>query len=375
MHLQIDTDFPGGNIIVDQIEENQITLRKDLRDTAGDWFYWAFRCRFPAPGTYRFHITNGNICGPRGPAVSYDDGMTWSWLGRGSITTDNPLMNEFAYTAGSTESVIFCMGMQYQQAHLDLFLEQHKCPNLTCAELTRSNKGRTVERIHIEKKDGREKKHIFLSARHHCCEMMASYVLEGILDAALADNETGNMFRNRYIIDAVPFADKDGVVDGDQGKNRIPYDHARDYGKAEHLYPEVAAIESIILQNHPFFVLDIHCPWIRSGCNETIYFPGPPDKAAEQSMLAFSEILERLAPAEAPHYKADNVLYGTSWNTDANYSAGLSLGKWICQQGFTPKFGGTLEVAYANAREVTLTPDACRKLGHAIACAILEFDT
>ncbi len=374
MPLQIDTDFPGGNIIVDQIEGDRITLRKDLRDTAGDWFYWAFRCHFPAPGTYRFHITNGNVCGPRGPAVSYDDGITWSWLGRESITTDSPLMNEFAYTASRAESVIFCMGMQYQQVHLDRFLEQHKSPYLTCTELTRSNKGRPVERLHIEKADGREKKYIFLSARHHCCEMMADYVLEGILDAALADDETGNLFRDRYIVDAVPFADKDGVVDGDQGKNRIPYDHARDYGKTEHLYPEVAAIERIILQNHPFFVLDIHCPWIRSGCNETIYFPGLPDKTAEENMLKFSEILERLAPPEAPHYKADNILYGTSWNTDANYSAGLSLGKWVCRQEFMLKFGGTLEVAYANAREVTLTPDACRKLGHAIARAILEFD-
>jgi len=42
---RIDAGFPGGNIIVDGIEGDTVFLRPDLRDTQGDWFYWAFRVR------------------------------------------------------------------------------------------------------------------------------------------------------------------------------------------------------------------------------------------------------------------------------------------------------------------------------------------
>ena len=36
--LQIDAEFPGGNIVVDNIKGNDVYLHQDLRDTAGDWF-------------------------------------------------------------------------------------------------------------------------------------------------------------------------------------------------------------------------------------------------------------------------------------------------------------------------------------------------
>ena len=72
----IDTDFPGGNAVVTAQRGNEIELTKELRDTTTAWFYWSFRARFSAPGTYRFHFLDGAACGPRGPAASRDDGRT-----------------------------------------------------------------------------------------------------------------------------------------------------------------------------------------------------------------------------------------------------------------------------------------------------------
>ena len=43
--LNIDADFPGGNIVLDRIEGDTVLLHQDLRDTEGDWFYWYFRER------------------------------------------------------------------------------------------------------------------------------------------------------------------------------------------------------------------------------------------------------------------------------------------------------------------------------------------
>ena len=43
MAMKIDTDIPGGNVLVLSSDEREALLKKDLRDTEGDWFYWCFR--------------------------------------------------------------------------------------------------------------------------------------------------------------------------------------------------------------------------------------------------------------------------------------------------------------------------------------------
>ena len=63
--IQIDADFPGGNIIVDSIYGDTIFLRQDLRDTEGNWFYWSFRIRGAANRTLNFNFSNGAAEGRR----------------------------------------------------------------------------------------------------------------------------------------------------------------------------------------------------------------------------------------------------------------------------------------------------------------------
>src|SRR5690606_10074741 len=75
----------------------------------------------------------------------------------------------------------------------------------------------------------------------------------------------------------VPFLDKDGVEDGDQGKIRLPHDHNRDY-KDESIYNSIAELRQIIPewgQGKLKIGIDIHCPYLYergSGWNEHIYF-------------------------------------------------------------------------------------------------------
>lgn len=374
MSLKIDISFPGGAVFIENIDGFEVTLAKDLRNTEGDWFYWAFRGTFDAVGTYHFTFSNGTAVGARGPAVSYDNGVSWDWLGIDSFPAGKH--NEFFYTFDGTKGnqVIFSQNLPYNQIHLDRFLARHvSSPYLSQSLLAFTRKGRGVIKLHVEDPAGpADRKHIFLSARHHACESMADYGMEGILEAALGDDELGRELRRKYIIDAVPFVDMDGVVDGDQGKNRRPHDHNRDYGENP-IYPEVAAIQEFLKQSKPFFVLDMHCPWIYSGCNETIYFPGPSDKQYEAEMLKFSALLEEEAPAEAPHRVDQNILFGTSWNVGGNYSQGMTMTRWCQRQGF-PRYSVTIEIAYANALEITLYPDSIRKLGRALCRCILRYD-
>src|SRR5262245_56365163 len=74
--LQVDVDFPGGNFVLDKIDGDIVQLHQDLRDTAGDWFYWYFRVREAGGRTLTFQFTKGNPIGVRGPAVSSDAGKT-----------------------------------------------------------------------------------------------------------------------------------------------------------------------------------------------------------------------------------------------------------------------------------------------------------
>ena len=103
---RIDAAFPGGNIIVDGIEGDTAFLRPDLRDTQGDWFYWAFRVRGAAGRTLTFTFASDRFSA-RGPAVSADGGKTWRWLGRAVVQN-----RTFRHTFGpGDEDVRFSVGM------------------------------------------------------------------------------------------------------------------------------------------------------------------------------------------------------------------------------------------------------------------------
>ena len=89
-------------------------------------------------------------------------------------------------------------------------------------------------------------------------------------------------------------------------------------------------------------------------------------------MLRFSQLLAEEAPPEAPHRPADNILFGTGWNVDANYRQGRSCAAWARAE-LRPTLANSLEIPYANAGEVTLTTDAVRNLGRAVCRAALRF--
>ncbi|NLF86754.1 MAG: hypothetical protein GX571_11685, partial [Lentisphaerae bacterium] len=77
--IGIDCDFPGGNIIAERIEGDTLVLCPDMRDTAGSWFYWAFRLRGAAGRRLAIRFSAHTPVGMRGPALSRDGGLTWQW--------------------------------------------------------------------------------------------------------------------------------------------------------------------------------------------------------------------------------------------------------------------------------------------------------
>jgi hypothetical protein len=373
----IDSDFPGGNIVVEKIAGEEVFLRQDLRDTHGDWFYWAFRVRGAALRRLTFHFTGGDVIGVRGAATSPHGGGDWRWLGDvGVVRSASEVAFSHHFGEGEDET-FFALCPLYTQCDLDRYLAQPRAQVLQRSVLCRSRSGREVELLRYESSSARI--NLLLTARHHACETMASFVLEGVLDAALGSDELGVWLRTNVNIAAVPFMDKDGVEQGDQGKNRMPYDHNRDYGGAlsGSIYPEVAALRKwapAFLESEKFnFSLDLHCPWIRGDGNEQVYFVGVPDPEIWRRVQRFSDILEKGHQGQLPHDKCFNIPFGVGWNVrDIQAPGACSCSKWLSTLPHI-HWASTLETPYANAGGAEVSPQNCRALGRDLMTALQEY--
>ncbi|MFC1606474.1 M14 family zinc carboxypeptidase [Candidatus Latescibacterota bacterium] len=375
-NLAIDADYPGGNILVERIDGDTVFLKQDLRDTEGWWFYWNFRVRGAAGRTLTFNMDSGRnptgalspICS-RGPAVSTDGGETWSWLG---LESENSASFSFTFPDDNQETR-FCLAMPYQEANLHNFLETHTSnPSLSVEELCKTRKNRSVEMIRVGKIEGNTKHRMLLTCRHHSCEMMASYSLEGIIETVLSDSEDGVWFRENVEVLAVPFMDKDGVEDGDQGKNRKPYDHNRDY-EGTSIYPSVAALRELVPEwsgGKLHFAMDMHSPYVGGGVDELggpeqIFFVGGASEKNWENVYEFTTILEETQRGPLKYSTKHNMPWGVGWNTIEGKS---SNGKWTeTLPGIL--VGSSLELPYGNAGGNAVTAESARAFGRDLARA------
>ena len=301
--VTINTAFPGGNAKVLGNQGRSVNLTPDLRG-GRPWFYWCFEATSTRSGRVNFvfpervaGFKNGAI-GFQGPAISTDVGKTWKWMG-----TDDVDGSSFSYHFGkANERVRFAVTIPYVQTNLAAFLEQHASnPHLATSVLTKSRNGRDVELLQIGSPESKVKA-ILVTARHHAAETIASYVLEGFLHEAMSESPFGEAFREKYVLFAVPFVDKDGVEEGDQGKNRKPHDHNRDYGD-QSIYPEVQAIKDLDKAKNFRFALDFHCPTLVMRDHQVMYFVGAKrhPRYNYENVSEFAGWIKKGLPKSAPN--------------------------------------------------------------------------
>jgi hypothetical protein len=374
--IEIDAKYPGGNIVVDGIANDVVRLKTDLRDTAGWWFYWNFRIRGAEGKTLRFQFDREPI-GLQGPAVSNDAGVTWRWLGPKSGDT-----RSFTYPFAPDErEVRFAYTIPYLQADWERFLAAQRGQSLQPAVLCKSRHGRDVECLYFGRSEGsraaakKPAARVVVTCRHHACESSANYVLEGLIGAVLdpATDETRWLAANVAFL-AIPFVDKDGVEEGDQGKNRRPRDHNRDY-VGDSVYPETKAIRERVpawLAAGPAVALDLHCPCIRGDYDTWIYQVGSSIERIASEQQRFVEILARAAQGPLPYRKTSILPFGTAWNTAGNYKAGMSFGRWAAERAEV-RLASSFEIPYAQASGVQVNPDSARAFGRDIAAAIAVY--
>lgn len=373
--VQVDTDFPGGNGLIDRVTANRIEIRPDLRDTIGDWFFWSIRVR-GAQGrrlSVQVRREGGPAIGVRGPAISADGGLRWNWLGAEAVTGD-----EFTLTVpDDVPELLLCFGMSYTAEDLERFLAAHR--GLERGVLTHSRDGRVADLLRLGTPGGGPSRRVLLTARHHACEMMASHVLEGMMGHVLTGEDDGARWLCENVeVVVVPIVDVDGVARGDQGKNRAPHDHARDYGPEGGLYPETRAIRELVADSPGFdAVLDLHCPNVAGPTNQRAYFVGSPGAENWDAVQQLASLLEEeTAGGPLPYHRADDLPFGTAWNRPANYvsrdglETPLTSLDAFCAEEDRVGTHAVLEFPYADAHGAAVDGISARAFGAALSRAL-----
>jgi hypothetical protein len=366
----VDAMIPAGNIVCDRMEGDQVYLHQEQRGSTQWWFYWAFRVCGAEGRTLTFHFTDGEPVGTRGPAVSLDKGLTWQWLNKDFTKKSFT----YAFTAAETE-VWFAFGMVYTEREWKRFLKRfERSPFLEPGQLATTRKGRSVEKLRAGCITNEPRYRVLLTARHHACEMMASTVLEGVLEGVLAEDETGKWLREHVEFLVIPFVDKDGVEDGDQGKARAPRDHNRDYDGTR-VHVETEAIQRLVPDwagGKLKVVLDLHCPWIRGEYNEWVYQVGNSNTNLWAEQQALGMLLEKVSPNSLGYRQANDLPYGKAWNSAANFSQGLSFGRWAAGLSGV-RLSGSFEIPYATANQKEVNNDSARQFGRNLAVALQQY--
>jgi len=367
----VSSDFAGGNIKVHKTAGDTLWLNPDLSETEGEWFYWYFKVSNISGKEVFFQFMMDNQFASFGPAYSINNNHTWKWYGENRVHD-----NGFSYAFSPEDTVAwFSTAFPYTGKDLDSFLDRlYNSDQVVRDTLCISHEGRPVEQLSIGPSDNSHAGvKVLITARHHACEMMASYVLEGIIESTLNEVDLAYL-REKVEFRFLPFMDKDGVENGEQGKNRLPRDHNRDYSGAP-VYPSTAAVRKEIpdwSHGDLKIAIDLHCPWITGEYNEWIFMVGKDDPGMVKKQLRFGESLEKHASGELKFRSSNFLHYGTAWNVKSNNSKGKSFSQWAMGLD-NISLATTIEFPYANILDVQVSKDNARAFGKAISMAIMDY--
>jgi hypothetical protein len=147
------------------------------------------------------------------------------------------------------------------------------------------------------------------------------------------------------------------VEEGDQGKNRKPHDHNRDYGK-ESIYPEIQAIKKLDNEHDFRFSLDLHCPTLVMEDHQVMYFVGPKNHPAYNfdNVSEFAGWIKKGLPKSAP-------VGPLVWLRPVETPTPMNSHYFGFKEGSI--MATTLEIPFSPAGKKT-DPDSCREYGKVV---------
>lgn len=369
--IKVTSDFPGGNILISSgMSGDTIILNPDWHLSSREWFHWYFKVSNIADKKVTFMFEQDQVFGKYGPAYSINNDKSWKWYGENRIEN-----NGFTYKFNEKDTIAyFSVSMPYTEVNFQAFYSKLNNAGLARIDtLCFSKENRVIEKILISPPLNGPKHRVVITARHHASETSANYVLEGIIESILNESDL-EYLRNNIEFLIVPFMDKDGVENGEQGKRRIPRDHNRDYDSIS-IHRSTNALRTFVPHwggGKVAIALDIHSPYITGEGHEVIHLVGSDNFINQQSEVKFSRLLEKNSRGEMKSYHTNFLPYGESWNTAGNVTEGSTFSRWgLSLEGIL--LSTTLEVPYANISGVPFSKDGARIYGKAVAYSIMEY--
>lgn len=297
MSIKIRSDYPGGNIVVENIDQGVVTLHQDMKGFTGWWYYWNFEVKASAGESYVFEFSNGDVVGGWGPAISYDR-IHWEWLGSDSVLSPH----SFQYRFRNGEVVYFAFSLPYTLENFEQFYDKIKqSPYVEREVLTMSEYGYALPLLRIGKKDA--EKDVVVTCNHHAGDTTANYVMEGFVQYFLSHCEEEAFQRCR--IHLIPFVDLDAVQTGEPGKVRLPHNHNQDYSEKP-LYRAVEAIQKYAQGLKIIAFFDLHTSESRmTDESPFLAMERPPH---DVQTVRYGKILEKVTQ-EHRNVESDSIVF------------------------------------------------------------------
>ena len=361
--------YPGANITLVSKRNGVVNLRPQADAGSDDYFYWNFEASSASARTVTFRLDKGSFYGallsPLGVLCSTDGGKTW--VRGGSVSSD---LSSFTYSFEAGQTVRFCDVLPYTATDWQQFAARWASNGyVSFGTLCKSNGGADVPMMILGNAEAEN--FIIYTSRHHCCETIGSYVLEGAIEWILKDAPAE--FLKNYCVYVVPMVDFDGVENGDQGKGRAPHDYNRDYLEDDKvLYNAVRAIQNLTNEKLAegkalAAYIDFHAPGsITTGLGNHLSYP-----VLEATMTAaidrFAAILDQIENADT---SVDKLTYDPANKWVGSASADGVSKAWFQEKG--AKLSVTVETSFDQTPHAH-TPENTRRWGGQISQALQEF--
>ena len=232
----------------------------------------------------------GSVAGELKTVAISDDGRAWR-----TVATDSLPGNRVQLRVTMTGPRLYVARMEpYRLSDLDRLLNTIRSHRLVRIEpIGQTVGGRPLEIVRIG--DPAAPHRVFLRARAHPWEAGSNWVMQGVIERLLKDDEESRRFLRVYNVSMLPMANKDGVARGGTRFNLRGMDLNRNWDKPAdpELSPENAALErwlerEIAAGRRPELALELH-----NDGNGLLHISRPPVPQLEQH-LARMKTLESL---------------------------------------------------------------------------------
>ncbi|UCG27019.1 MAG: hypothetical protein JSV24_08565 [Bacteroidales bacterium] len=368
--MKISSNFDGGNIEViskNSVDDIRLRIRSDKRADFLQWFY--FRLQGTAGYPCKIKIINaGNAFSKEGwihynACASYD---RISWF-RAPSSFDGQILTIDHKPECNSVFYAYFVPFTYEQ-HLDMVHKAQLSGRCVLESVGTTVEGRNIDLLIAGEPSG-EKKKIWILARQHPGESMASWFMLGFLNRLLDNNDPASrLLLEKTVCYIVPYMNIDGGIHGHIRTNLAGADLNREWADpSRENSPEVYFVLEYMKDTGVDLNLDIH------GEEELPYVFA----SSIQGIPGFNERLSTLQDAFVSNWERISPDFQTKYGYPPDKPGKANLS--ICSKNIAHRFDClslTIEMPFKDNDNLPdpkygWSPERSIKLGESLINAIL----